>query len=509
MLYTDASDIGVGAVLAQRDANGEEKVISYASKGFSSSEKNWAVTEKEAFAVVWAPQYFHAYVYGVKIIVYSDHKALKWLRNMKHPSSKLARWILKLEQYDYEIIHRPGSLMAHVDALSRAPINSIQISSWSSSELQELQDLDSDIAIVKQWVQEGQSPQKCPENGSDVLKPLYRVFPSLVIQNGVLYRKWVPKFDTDKLQVVIPKYYAPKIINQVHNQLCHLGIHKTFDAIQNRFYWPGFHRDIENFCKSGTTCTKNKLIPRPRKPLQPIAVQPIPFHMVGMDIIGPLKVTLRGNRYILSIIDYCTKYGEAVALPNQETETVVCALEEVFSRHCIPSIILTDQGSTFESHLFASMCHLFGIEKRQTTPYHPQTDGLCERFNQILKLLLRMRVNKDQDDWDDQLPSVLLSYRISKQPSTGVSPFELMYGRSARLPFDVDREGEVERQPIGGSAQYLEELKHRHEHLKSFVTDRINDVQQKQKKNYDKAHRTEKSYKCVIGELVLLKDHRA
>ena len=138
VLYTDASDIGVGAVLAQRDANGEEKVISYASKGFSSSEKNWAVTEKEAFAVVWALQYFHAYVYGVKIIVYSDHKALNWLRNMKHPSGKLARWILKLEQYDYEIIHRPGSLMAHVDALSRAPINSIQISSWSSSELQEL-----------------------------------------------------------------------------------------------------------------------------------------------------------------------------------------------------------------------------------------------------------------------------------------------------------------------------------------------------------------------------------
>ena len=153
--------------------------------------------------------------------------------------------------------------------------------------------------------------------------------------------------------------------------------------------------------------------------------------MVGIDIIGPLKVTHRGNRYILSIIDYCTKYGEAVVLPNQETETVIRALEEVFSRHGIPSIILTDQGSKLGSHLFASMCRMVGIEKRRTTPYHPQTDGLCERFNQILKLLLRMRVTKDQNDWDDQLPSILLSYHISKQESTGVSPFELMYGRSA------------------------------------------------------------------------------
>ena len=108
--------------------------------------------------------------------------------------------------------------------------------------------------------------------------------------------------------------------------------------------------------------------------------------MVGIDIIGPLKITRRGNRYILSIIDYYTKYGEAVALPYQETETVIRALEEVFSRHGMPSLSLTDQGSNCESHLFASMCRLFGIEKRRTTPYHPQTDGLCERFNQILKL---------------------------------------------------------------------------------------------------------------------------
>ena len=93
-----------------------QMVKSYASKGFSSSEKNWVVTEKEAFTVVWALQYFHAYVYGVKSVVYSDHKALTWLRNMTHPSGKLARWILKVELYDYEIIHRLGSLMAHIDA---------------------------------------------------------------------------------------------------------------------------------------------------------------------------------------------------------------------------------------------------------------------------------------------------------------------------------------------------------------------------------------------------------
>ena len=152
VLYTDASNVGIGTVLAQRSPVGEERVISYASKGFCSAEKNWTTTEKEAFAIVWALQYFHAYLYGVKVIVYSDHKALNWLRNFRNPNGKLARWILKLEQHDYEVIHRPSSLMGHVDALSRAPVQNIQISSWSPLDFKELQDLDNDIAIIKGWL---------------------------------------------------------------------------------------------------------------------------------------------------------------------------------------------------------------------------------------------------------------------------------------------------------------------------------------------------------------------
>ena len=108
ILYTDASNNGVGAVLAQEDGEGRERVISYASKAFSGSEKSWTTTEKEAYAVVWALQYFHPYVYGRKVVIYTDHKALKWLKNIKHPNGKLARWILKLEEYDYTIEHKSG-----------------------------------------------------------------------------------------------------------------------------------------------------------------------------------------------------------------------------------------------------------------------------------------------------------------------------------------------------------------------------------------------------------------
>ena len=179
-------------------------------------------------------------------------------------------------------------------------------------------------------------------------------------------------------------------------------------------------------------------------------------------------------------MDRETKYAEAIALPNQEAETVVRALEQVFARHGMPSVLLTDRGRNFESHLVKSMCQLFGIEKRRTTAYHPQTDGLCERFNGILKSLLRMTVNNVKDDWDEQLPSALLAYRVSKQSSTGVTPFEMLYGRDARLPLGVEQE-EVEHKPTHGSIKYLEDLKKRQDTLRKIVTEKMKQSQQRQK----------------------------
>ena len=174
----------------------------------------------------------------------------------------------------------------------------------------------------------------------------------------------------------------------------------------------------------------------------------------------------------------------------------------------MPSVLLTDQGKNFQSHLVTSMCQLFEIEKRRTTAYHPQTDGLCERFNAILKSLLRMRVNKDKDDWDGQLPHALLAYRVSKQSSTGVSPFEMLYGRVARLPLGVEKE-ELQPAPTHGPAKYLEDLNKRQTTLRKLVMKRIEQAQEKQKRNYDKRYRAKLSQSFYVGDTVLLKNFRA
>ena len=103
--------------------------------------------------------------------------------------------------------------------------------------------------------------------------------------------------------------------------------------LQKRFYWPGFHNDVKNFCKSCEICLTNKATPRPRKPLKPIEVHPSTFYMDGIDIVGPLTTTKHENRYILSVIDYYTKYAKAEPLPDQQAKTVVHKLETIFAPH--------------------------------------------------------------------------------------------------------------------------------------------------------------------------------
>ena len=130
-----------------------------------------------------------------------------------------------------------------------------------------------------------------------------------------------------------------------------MGVATTFHAIQKIFYWTGFFKAAEKFCASCGLCAKNKSMPRPRWPLKSIEVVPIPFYMIDFDIVGPLKTIRSGNKYILSVIDYYSKYTEAEALPNNEAETIVRVLEHIFARHGMPSILLTDQGRNCDLHI--------------------------------------------------------------------------------------------------------------------------------------------------------------
>uniref|UniRef100_A0AAX7U441 Gypsy retrotransposon integrase-like protein 1 n=1 Tax=Astatotilapia calliptera TaxID=8154 RepID=A0AAX7U441_ASTCA len=212
----------------------------------------------------------------------------------------------------------------------------------------------------------------------------------------------------------------------------HLGKHKTMARIRKYFHWPGLRADVAQFCKSCPQCQKTSIKTPSRAPLQPLPVISTPFERLGMDVVGPVEKSRAGNRYMLVITDYATKYPEVFPLKSVKAKSVAFCLVQFFSRVGFPREILTDRGTNFMSTLLKQVHQLLGIKGLRTTPYHPQTDGLTERFNQTLKQMLRKFVNDTGTDWDQWLPYLLFAYREVPQVSTGFSPFELLYGHEMR-----------------------------------------------------------------------------
>lgn len=259
-----------------------------------------------------------------------------------------------------------------------------------------------------------------------------------VVREGKLYR-----VSTDKEQLVIPSTLRAKVLDLGHSipWSGHLGQEKTEQRILNRFYWPGFYKDIVEYCKSFPQCQLSARSKRGLKaPLLSLPIIDVPFSRIAMDIVGPLERSRAGHRYILVICDYATRYPEAFPLRHIKARQIANCLLQVFSRVGIPKEVLTDQGTNFTSRSLRQVYSLLGIRGIKTTPYHPQTDGLVKRFNQTLKAMLRKFVSESGADWDQWLPYLLFACREVPQASTGFSPFELLYGREVRGPLDILRE---------------------------------------------------------------------
>ena len=146
----------------------------------------------------------------------------------------------------------------------------------------------------------------------------------------------------------------------------------------------------------------------------------------------------KGNRYILVVSDYFTKWTEGFPMANMEAVTVAkIIVEEVITRNGTPSMIHSDQGVQYESHLFTEICRLFNIKKTHTTPYHPQSDGMVERFNKTLANMLSVYVDEHHADWDEHLPYVMMAYRAAVHETTGTTNSKMILGREVATPLDI------------------------------------------------------------------------
>ncbi len=211
-----------------------------------------------------------------------------------------------------------------------------------------------------------------------------------------------------------------------------------------------------------------------------------PMERIAVDILGPFPVSEKGNKYILVIGDYFTKWTECFAMPNMEAATVASILvNEVFSRLGIPNTIHSDQGRQFESNLFTELCKLLQIDKTRTTPCHPQSDGMVERFNRTLTAMLSMFVDDNHQNWDEQLPYVMMAYRAAEHETTGLSPNMVMLGRETTTPLDILYEMPPPITPLPAN-KWVWELKERLETAHRFVRQNTGQAMLRQKRYRDR-----------------------
>ncbi|GBN10046.1 Transposon Ty3-I Gag-Pol polyprotein [Araneus ventricosus] len=438
ILDTDASSEGIGAVLSQKIGN-EECAIAYFSKILGKPERNYCVTSKELLAIVKSIEHFHHYFYGRKFLLRSDHASLRWLLNFREPEGQIARWIQRLQEYDFEIQNRKGTSHGNADALSRRPCKesckhctnaekkfgmetdiSVKVltteDAWSSSEVQNAQLEDAAVRpILETKLNSEDRPswqEITPE--SPAKKRYWALWDSLHLKDGVSY--------------------------QTHDSASggHFGVTKTLSKAPERFYWDRLRADVEKWCRECHACGVRKgPKSRTKGRLHRYNVG-APLERMALDILGPLPVTTKGNRYVLVLMDYFIKCPEAILIPDREASTVAEELVSAWiSRYGVPMILHSDQGTNFNSALFTDLWKVLGIVKTRTTALHPEYDGMVERFNRTILNHLSLFVSKNQTDWDTHLPLFLLAYRSADHEATGCTPADMLFGRTLRLPCDI------------------------------------------------------------------------
>ena len=464
ILDTDASDCSIGAVLSQ-EQDGEEKVLAYASRLYSKAERNYCVTRKELLAVVYFMKQFRQYLLGRQFTVRTDHSALQWLRKTPEPIGQQGRWLEVLEEFDFNVCHRPGRQHVNADALSRKPCkqcghcpSDLDVLAGRATRqevtepmnqlvekdhtLAELQRNDNDIAPIYESLASG---TEAPEWDSmlpcsQISKIYWTKYLSLEMHNGVIYMRQNDEDGSSKLRLLAPKTIHEELIHQAHAGFSggHMGRRRTLEQVRRRAYWAGWSKDVRRYVHSCPECASYKRGRPPQQgPLQHMLTGE-PWERIGVDITGPHPKSRNGYVYILTMVDYFSKWAHAFPLRNQEATTIAKILiDKVFAYFGTPLQILTDRGRNFQSEVFNEMCKRFDIDHVSTTAYKPSTNGLVERFHQTLNSILGKVVTENQRDWDDHLAYALAAYRATPHETTGYSPNMLFLGRENRAPIDL------------------------------------------------------------------------
>lgn len=426
----DASTIGLGAVLSQVTEDGGETVIAYASRTLTCAEQKYSATERECLGVIWAVEKFRPYVEGSKFTIVTDHYSLLWLHNLKDPQGRLARWALRLQPYNFDLVHRKGTEHTVPDMLSRLP----QLSDIEPASILQLTEEVGETEPVDAWYRKMLHHVK--EYGDR--------YPSWRAEGKILW-KLVPdnhqlKTGTADWKKVVPKEQRAKVISEHHDAPTagHLGVHKTLQRVQHTWYWPKMRQDISKYVARCKVCQQTKYSQDcPSGLLGSRRSVDQPWIMISADLIGPFPRSTRGYKYLLVVTDTFTKFTLLFPLRAATASSVAKHLEEeVFMVFGVPRFIICDNGPEFIGGRVKRLARDYKVNILFNASRHPQANP-TERTNKTIVTMLRAYVGECHRQWDKHIPQLGFALRSAVHEVTGYSPAFLTFGRE----LDVSGEG--------------------------------------------------------------------
>lgn len=415
-IATDASQTDVGAVLQQFEENCW-KPLAFFSKKLNSAQQKYSTFDRELTAAYLAVKHFQHFVEDQEFHILTDHKPLVTALTCKtNKSPRQERHLEFIAQFTNDIRYVKGSDNVVADALSRPDADSIDFIKNNLLKLSKEQALDSELNEFR---------QNPPENTKVKLECV-----TIPASNLTLWCETSTKID----RPFIPFSLRRTVYDSIH-LVSHPGVKTTRKKVSRLYFWPGMNKDIHEWASSCEQCQKQKVSRHVKTPIQGISIPEAKFRHIHVDIVGPLPPS-DGYRYILTIVDRFTRWPEAYPITNIEAKTVAKVIvSQYISRFGIPERMTTDQGSQFESKLMNEMCKMLGIRHIHTTPYHPASNGMVERFHRQLKASIRASQNVVR--WSEALPLILLGIRSSVKDDLGFSPSLLLYGQEIRLPDEI------------------------------------------------------------------------
>lgn len=332
------------------------------------------------------------------------------------------------------------------------------VPSLSLSSLREKQRADPSLKEVSSHIETGESVPPTVRQQLPDLGLLLRERNCFELQNDVLYRR---RQDGDQLsfQLVLLEELRQGVLTSLHDDMGHMGVERTLDLVRSRFFWPRMAVDVERRLKTCDHCIQRKALPERAAPLVNIWTSR-PLELLCMDYLM-LEADKSNTKDILVLTDHFTKYALAFPTANQKAKTVAKCLWENFIVHYgIPEHLHTDQGPDFESHLIRELCDIAGIKKTRTTPYHPRGNPV-ERFNRTLLSMLGTLGPEQKQRWKEYVKPLVHAYNCTRNEVTGYTPYELMFGRSPRLPVDLAFGLPAGDKPSPSHSKYVQILRSR------------------------------------------------